>query len=159
MTSAGIASGAFSSSSTAAPVEATAKAEHVPHRWRNRLTLTGVSIVDNTEMGLTSTLFPTIARDLALNSANLGVLSRSCAARPFAIWLTIFETIGWGLFALGAGQLATALGIHTVFLWILVVLTLVNAVVLGALYLTYPRDVQRVEATLERRRVEAFAAA
>jgi len=86
----------------------------VPYRWRNLLTLIGVSIV---------------------------------------------ETIGWALFSLGAGQLATALGIHTVFLWILVLLMLVNAVVLGALYLTYPRDVRRVEHTLETRRVEALAAA
>jgi len=78
--------------------------------------------------------------------------------QAFAIWLTIFETIGWALFSLGAGQLAAALGIHTVFLWILVILMLVNAVVLGALYLTYPRDVQRVETTLEKRRLEALAA-
>ena len=79
--------------------------------------------------------------------------------QAFAIWLTIFETIGWALFSLGAGQLATAAGIHTVFRWILVVLMLVNAVVLGTLYLTYPRDVQRVENTLEKRRLEALAAA
>jgi MFS family permease len=79
--------------------------------------------------------------------------------QAFAIWLTIFETIGWALFSLGAGQLATALGIHTVFLWILVVLMLVNAVVLGALYFTYRHDVQRVQTTLEKRRLEAFAAA
>lgn len=79
--------------------------------------------------------------------------------QAFAIWLTIFETIGWALFSLGAGQLATALGIHTVFLWILVVLMLMNAVVLGTLYLTYPHDVQRVETTLEKRRLEALAGA
>jgi|SRR5579859_1225237 len=79
--------------------------------------------------------------------------------QAFAIWLTIFETIGWALFSLGAGQLATALGIHTVFLWILVVLMLVNAVVLGALYFTYGNDVRRVETTLATRRLEALAAA
>jgi hypothetical protein len=38
-----------------------------------------------------------------------------------------------------------------------VVLMLVNAAVLGGLYFTYPRDVERVEAALERRRVEALA--
>jgi MFS family permease len=77
--------------------------------------------------------------------------------QAFAIWLTIFETIGWALFSLGAGQLASALGIQAVFLGVLVVLMLVNAAVLGALYLTYPRDVERVETALERRRLEALA--
>ncbi|MGI9147494.1 MAG: MFS transporter [Chloroflexota bacterium] len=77
--------------------------------------------------------------------------------QAFAIWLTIFETIGWALFSLGAGQLAAALGIQTVFLWILVVLMLVNAAVLGGLYFTYQPDVERIEAVLERRRSEVLA--
>jgi MFS family permease len=77
--------------------------------------------------------------------------------QAFAIWLTIFETIGWALFSLGAGQLASAVGIQAVFLGVLVVLMLVNAAVLGGLYLTYPRDVERVETALKLRRLEALA--
>lgn len=77
--------------------------------------------------------------------------------QAFAIWLTIFETIGWALFSLGAGELAVSLGIQTVFLWILVVLMLVNAAVLGILYRVYPRDVRAVEATLEERRAAALS--
>lgn len=79
--------------------------------------------------------------------------------QAFAIWLAIFETIGWAVFALGAGQIATAVGIQTAFLGFLVVLMLVNAAVLTALYFTYPRDVNRVEDVLDARRVEALAAA
>jgi MFS family permease len=76
--------------------------------------------------------------------------------QAFAIWLTVFETIGWALFAILAGSLAAALGIQEVFLYILVGLMLVNAAVLSILYVTYPRDVSRVESELDRRRAEAI---
>ncbi|HKU12302.1 MFS transporter [Sinomonas sp.] len=74
----------------------------------------------------------------------------------FAIWLTIFETIGWALFSLGAGALAETLGLTGVFLWIMVVLMLVNAAVLTGLYFCYGRDVARVNDMLELRRQEAL---
>lgn len=75
----------------------------------------------------------------------------------FAIWLSVFEAIGWGLFALGAGQLADSMGIQEVFLWVLVVLMVVNAVVLGALHFCYPRDVARVREALDARRREVLS--
>jgi len=74
--------------------------------------------------------------------------------QAFAIMITIFEAIGWALFSIGAGYLANALGLQTVFLWVLVILMLVNAAVLGILYRTYPRDVRRVADELETRRLE-----
>jgi MFS family permease len=77
--------------------------------------------------------------------------------QAFAIFLTIFETIGWAAFSLGAGQLAASLGIQTVFLWVLVVLMLVNAALLSTLYFVYPRDVRKVTATLEQRRAQALS--
>lgn len=43
-------------------------------------------------------------------------------SQAFAIFLNVFETIGWAVFSLGAGILAASLGIQTVFLWTLVVL-------------------------------------
>ena len=67
--------------------------------------------------------------------------------QAFAIFLTIFETIGWAVFALGAGRVAASVGIQTVFLWVLVGLMLVNAAVLSTLYVCYPRDVRKVTAT------------
>ncbi|MCA4133908.1 MFS transporter [Arthrobacter sp. M4] len=75
--------------------------------------------------------------------------------QAFAIFLTVFETIGWAVFSLGAGALASSLGIQTVFLWTLVILMLVNALVLTVLHRFYPRDVRRVVDELERRRAEA----
>ncbi|WP_026555151.1 MFS transporter [Arthrobacter sp. 35W] len=77
-------------------------------------------------------------------------------SQAFAIFLNVFETIGWAVFSLGAGILAASLGIQTVFLWTLVVLMLVNALVLSGLYFCYPRDVARNTAMLEQRRADAL---
>jgi hypothetical protein len=51
---------------------------------------------------------------------------RNPALPGFAIFLTIFQTIGWAMFALTAGWLAMNLGIQGVLLWVLVVLMVVN---------------------------------
>ena len=64
--------------------------------------------------------------------------------QAFAIFLNVFETIGWAVFSLGAGVLAATLGIQTVFFWGLVVLMLINAAVLSGLYLSYPGDWPRI---------------
>lgn len=77
---------------------------------------------------------------------------RELRRQAYAIWLTVFETIAWALFSLLAGSLAATLGIQGVFLWILVVLMIVNGLLLSVLYTTYPRDVARVARTLETRR-------
>jgi len=75
--------------------------------------------------------------------------------QAFAIFLSVFETIGWAMFALGAGWLGTHLGLEEAFLYILVLLMLANAVLLTALYVTYPRDASGVTRELERRRAAA----
>jgi Na+/proline symporter len=76
--------------------------------------------------------------------------------QAFAIFLSVFETIGWALFALTAGWLGTKLGIENAFLYILVVVMLLNALLLSALYVTYPRDARAVTRELERRRYESL---
>jgi len=80
------------------------------------------------------------------------VITPELRGQGFAVFLTVFETLGWAIFSLGAGRLADSVGIQEVFLWILVVLMVVNAAVLGLLHLVYPRDVRRVTEELERRR-------
>ncbi|WP_054009911.1 MFS transporter [Arthrobacter sp. ERGS1:01] len=77
-------------------------------------------------------------------------------SQAFAIFITVFETLGWAAFSLGAGTLAATIGIQAVFLWTLVILMLINAAVLTSLYFCYPRDVARVRDTLEQRRQEAL---
>jgi hypothetical protein len=77
--------------------------------------------------------------------------------QAFAVWLTVFETIGWALFAIVAGQFAATIGLTQVFLFVLVGLMLVNAAFLTILYWTYPRDVRRMEGALEQRRQDALS--
>ncbi|MEV1238498.1 MFS transporter [Nonomuraea sp. NPDC050022] len=77
--------------------------------------------------------------------------------QAFAIWLTVFETIGWALFSLLAGTLAAAIGIQGVFFWVLVVLMIVNGLLLSILYFSYPRDVGRVSEMLDSRRQQTLA--
>jgi len=102
-------------------------------------------------MGIAQGLNPPVNRPIVAS-----VIVPELRGQAFAIFITVFETIGWAIFSLGAGQLANSLGIQTVFLWILVGLMLVNALVLGALYLVYPRDVRRVRDALAERRVSAL---
>lgn len=102
-------------------------------------------------MGLAQGMNPPVNRPLVAS-----VVVPELRGQAFAIFLTVFETIGWAAFSLGAGQLANSLGIQTVFLWILVGLMIVNALFLGTLYRAYPRDVRRVDETLARRRAEAL---
>ncbi|MFE6894049.1 MFS transporter [Streptomyces sp. NPDC057694] len=62
----------------------------------------------------------------------------------FAVLISVAEAIAYALFNLGAGALGDALGLQTVFLWVLVVLMVANAAFCGLLHRTYPRDVARV---------------
>ncbi|NHI16716.1 MFS transporter [Microbacterium sp. CBS5P-1] len=78
--------------------------------------------------------------------------------QAMAVFITVFETLGWAIFSLGAGQLATTWGLESVFFWILVVLMIVNAAVLGLLHLTYPRDVARVKEDLDTHRIKVLSA-
>ncbi|MFD1543310.1 MFS transporter [Nonomuraea guangzhouensis] len=77
--------------------------------------------------------------------------------QAYAIWLTVFETIAWALFSLLAGALAATIGIQGVFLWVLVVLMIVNGLLLSVLYVSYPQDAERVTRTLEARRAQALS--
>jgi MFS family permease len=103
-------------------------------------------------MGFGQGLNPPVNRPIVA-----AVILPELRGQAFAIFVTVFETIGWAVFSLGAGQLADSLGIQAVFLWTLVVLMLVNAAVLTSLYLTYPRDARRVTAELDRRRAVALS--
>jgi MFS family permease len=73
--------------------------------------------------------------------------------QAFALWLTVFETVAWAIFALSAGALAVTFGLQEVFLWVLVLLMFVNAAFLSILYGTYPRDASRVRQQLRARAV------
>lgn len=103
-------------------------------------------------LGATQGMNPPVNRPVVAS-----VVLPELRGHAFAIFITVFETLGWAVFSLGAGALATSLGIQTVFLWTLVVMMLANAVVLGALYFCYPRDACRVTEELDTRRAAALS--
>ncbi|MDQ0242145.1 MFS transporter [Arthrobacter bambusae] len=103
-------------------------------------------------MGFTQGMNPPVNRPIVMST-----VLPELRGQAFAIFLTVFQTIGWAMFALSAGWLAKSFGIEGVFLWVLVGLMIVNAIVLAALYWTYPRDARRVTDELERRRNVALA--
>ncbi|MFB8029203.1 MULTISPECIES: MFS transporter [unclassified Streptomyces] len=74
----------------------------------------------------------------------------------FALYVSVFEAIAWAAFGLGAGFLGDAVGLRTVFLWVLVILMLVNGAFLTLLYRPYADDVARVQRELSARREEAL---
>ncbi|MBW8762312.1 MAG: MFS transporter [Microbacterium sp.] len=97
-------------------------------------------------MGLTQGLNPGVNRPILMS-----VMSPELRAQGFVIYLTIFEVVGWAAFTFVAGVLADAFGLQAVFLWVLVLLMLVNAAFLSLLYRCYPRDRQRVDDLIESR--------
>ncbi len=91
-------------------------------------------------MGSAQGLNPGINRPIIMS-----VIAPHLRGQAFAIYINIFETIGWALFALGAGFLIRKNGFESVFLIVLVGLMLCNALFLSLLHLTYKKDVQRAE--------------
>ena len=98
-------------------------------------------------LGLFQGMNPPVNRPIVMS-----VVLPELRGQAFAIFLSVFQTIGWAMFALTAGWLANDVGIQGVFFWILVILMLINALVLSALYLTYPHDARRVADELRHRR-------
>ncbi|MFI5806679.1 MFS transporter [Streptomyces sp. NPDC051561] len=74
----------------------------------------------------------------------------------FALYVSIAEAIAWAGYSLGAGFLADTLGLQAVFLWVLVVLMLVNGLFLSLLYRPYAADTARVQRDLDSRRKDAL---
>lgn len=115
------------------------KAAHVPHRWRNLFTLTGMLVVDGTEGGLTTTLFPTIAKALGLDNGHLGLLAAagkiiSVPFGPAWVWISsrTSRRTALALSTALAGVFGIAAGFSGDFLALLIFNTLMAAALIGA---------------------------
>lgn len=104
-------------------------------------------------MGAAQGMNPPVNRPIVAS-----VISPRLRGQAMAVFITVFETIGWAVFSYGAGHFAATHSIQTVFLWVLVGLMIVNALVLGLLHWTYPRDVAAARAVRERERDAALGA-
>lgn len=78
----------------------------------------------------------------------MSVVEPQLRGQAFAIFLSVFQTIGWALFSYGAGMLAVQIGIQASFNIFLVWLMLINAAFLGLLFLCYRKDVLKVRSAM-----------
>lgn len=97
-------------------------------------------------MGVAQGLNPGINRPILMS-----VMRPELRGQGFVIYLTIFEVLGWAGFTFVAGILADEYSLQAVFLWILVIMMLVNAAVLTVLYAVYPKDRKRVDDVITER--------
>ena len=103
-------------------------------------------------MGLTQALNPGANRPLVMS-----IVLPELRGQAFAVFFSVVDTIAWATFTLVAGVLADRVGLSTVFLWVLVVLMVVNAGWLSLLHLTYPRDCNRLTDQIDARRAALIA--
>ena len=75
----------------------------------------------------------------------------------FALFVSVFEALAWAIYNLLGGFLGERFGLQPVFLAVLVVLMLVNALFIFTLYKPYPRDVEKVKETLAARQNQLSA--
>nr|WP_268239188.1 MFS transporter [Microlunatus endophyticus] len=81
----------------------------------------------------------------------MSVVSPELRGAAFAIMLSIFETAGWAVFNYLGGRLGDSIGLQHTFLWILVILMIVNAAFVTLLYRPYARDSAAVRDLLAQR--------
>ena len=103
-------------------------------------------------MGFLQGVNPGVNRPIVMS-----VVSPQLRAWAFMVMLTIIESIAWGMYNLGAGWFGDRYGLQQVFLVVLSVVMVVNALAITLLYWTYGPDVDRVQAELRRRALEHTA--
>ncbi|WP_329624869.1 MFS transporter [Streptomyces sp. NBC_01255] len=102
-------------------------------------------------MGAAQGMNPSINRPMVM-----AITPPELRGAAFALYVSIAEAIAWAGYSLGAGFLADAVGLRVVFLWVLVVLMLVNGLFLTLLYRPYAADTARAKQELDTRRESAL---
>ncbi|MGA5192615.1 MFS transporter [Streptomyces exfoliatus] len=103
-------------------------------------------------MGVAQGVNPGINRPMIM-----AVVPPELRPAAFTLYISVFEAIAWALFGIGAGFVGDAIGLRPVFLWVLVILMLVNGAFLTLLHRTYARDSARMQHELDRRREQALS--
>lgn len=106
----------------------------------------GVYIVFWLLMGGLQGINPSINRPIVMS-----VVSPELRGAAFAIMLSIFETAGWAVFNFLGGKLGDAIGLQHTFLWILVILMIINAAFVTLLYRPYARESAAIRELLAQR--------
>ena len=69
----------------------------------------------------------------------------------FALFVSVFESIAWGIYNVAAGQIGESIGLKPVFFVVLVVLMLVNTLFITLIYKPYAKDVKALQEELAAR--------
>lgn len=84
----------------------------------------------------------------------MAVVPPELRGAAFALMLSVFEALAFIIYNLVAGFLADSIGLKNVMLFIPGILMIVNGLYCTLLYRTYPRDVARLQALLDRTAAE-----
>ncbi|MFJ6509885.1 MFS transporter [Streptomyces sp. NPDC091406] len=103
-------------------------------------------------MGMAQGVNPGINRPMVM-----AVTPPELRGAAFTVYVSIVEALAWAVFSLSAGYLGDIIGLRAVFLWLLVILMLVNGAFLTLLYRPYADDVRRAQEELDRRRAAALS--
>ena len=69
----------------------------------------------------------------------------------FALFVSVFESIAWGIYNVAAGQIGERIGLKPVFFAVLVVIMLVNTLFITLIYKPYAKDVKALQEELAAR--------
>jgi len=88
--------------------------------------------------------------NMAVNRPILAsVVKPELRGTAFALFVSVFESIAWGIFNIGAGQIGQAIGLKPVFLVVLVLIMLVNTLFITLIYKPYVHDVKALQEYLK----------
>ncbi|MDE0545614.1 MFS transporter [Microbacterium sp. C7(2022)] len=99
--------------------------------------------------GIAQGLNPGVNRPLVM-----AIVPPELRGAAFAIFVSIIESIGFAIYSILGGALATSIGLPGVMLWLVSGVMVVNAVFLTLLYKPFKKDRLALESELDRRRIE-----
>ena len=79
------------------------------------------------------------------------VIKPELRGTAFALFVSVFESIAWGIFNVAAGQIGENIGLKPVFFAVLVVIMLVNTLFITLIYKPYAHDVKALQEELAAR--------
>jgi MFS family permease len=96
-------------------------------------------------MGMMQGINPGVNRPIVM-----AVVPPELRGAAFALMLSVFEALAFVIYNLSAGFLSDTFGLKAVMFWIPGILMIVNGAYCTLLYFTYPKDVARLQARLDR---------
>jgi hypothetical protein len=75
----------------------------------------------------------------------------------FALFVSVFESIAWGIYNVAAGKMGESIGLKPVFLVVLVGIMLINTLFITLIYKPYARETKALQEEMATRRQELLS--